>query len=123
MKLISMDIEAYRNYCLSKKEVTEEFPFDDTTLVYKVMGKIFTITDIDHFESINVKCDPATAIQLREAYEGVSPGYHMNKRHWNTVLTDGTIPDQLLYQWIDDSYKLVMAKLSKADRKMLEEEA
>ncbi|MEM7055767.1 MAG: MmcQ/YjbR family DNA-binding protein [Bacteroidota bacterium] len=118
-----MDIEAYRNYCLSKKGVTEEFPFDGKTLGYKVMGKIFTIADIDQFESINVKCDPATAIQLREAYVGVLPGYHMNKQHWNTVLTDSSIPDQLLYQWIDDSYKLVVAKLPKADRKVLEEEA
>ena len=116
-----MDIEAYRNYCLRKKGVTEEFPFDDKTLVYKVMGKLFTLTDIDRFESINVKCNPATAIRLREAYTSISPGYHMNKQHWNTVLIDGSIPDHLLYQWIDDAYKLVVTKLPKAVQKMLQE--
>jgi len=114
-----MHIEAYRNHCLTKKGITEEFPFDDKTLVYKVMGKIFTIADIDQFESINVKCDPAIAIQLREAYPSVLPGYHMNKQHWNTILVDGSIPDQLLYQWIDDSYQLVVAKLPKSIQTML----
>lgn len=114
-----MNIEAYRNYCLSKKGVTEELPFDDNTLVYKVMGKIFTIADIDNFESFNVKCNPALANQLRETYGGVTPGYHMNKKHWNTIITDGSIPDQLLYRWIDDSYNLVVTGLPKKDQEML----
>lgn len=118
-----MDIETYRNYCLSKQGVTEEFPFDDSTLVYKVLGRIFTITDVDQFKSINVKCEPGMAIQLREAYAGVLPGYHMDKRHWNTVLIDGSIPDHLIYDWIDNSYQLVVAKLSKAARQRLGEEA
>ena len=115
-----MDIEAYRNYCLSKKGVTEEFPFDDKTLVYKIRGKMFALSSIDIFESINLKCDPETAIQLREEYEGVVPGYHMNKKHWNTVRTDGSIPDKLIYEWIDDSYRLVVGKLSRAEQKRLE---
>ena len=102
-----------------KKGVTEEFPFDKNTLVYKVMGKMFALTDIDSFQSINLKCDPEKAIQLREAYEGVTPGYHMNKKHWNTIRTDGSIPDDLICQWIDDSYKLVVDKLPSVDRKWL----
>lgn len=116
-----MDIEAYRNYCLAKKGVTEEFPFDAHTLVYKVMGKMFSLADIDTFQSINLKCIPEKALQLREAYEEVTPGYHMNKKHWNTVRTDGSVSDNLLYQWIDDSYKLVADKLSSADRIWLEQ--
>ena len=118
-----MDIETYRNYCLGKKGVTEEFPFDENTLVYKVMGKMFALADIDTFESINLKCNPEKAIQLREAYEGVTPGYHMNKKHWNTVRTNGSIPDKLIYQWIDASYRLVVDKPTKADREWLEQEA
>ena len=120
--LIKMNIEAYRNYCLRKKSVTEEFPFDENTLVYKVKGKMFTATDVDQFKSINVKCDPEKAVQLREAYSSVLPGYHMNKKHWNTILMDGSIPDQLVYQWIDDSYKLVVAQLPKGEQASLKNE-
>lgn len=111
-----MNIEAYRNYCLKKKGITEEFPFDKSTLVYKVMGKIFALTDIDSFQSINLKCDPEKARQLREAHEGVTPGYHMSKKHWNTVQTDGSIADSLIFQWIDDSYQLVVDKLPRVDQ-------
>ncbi len=114
-----MNIEAYRNYCLQKKGVTEEFPFDKNTLVYKIRGRMFTATDVTQFESINVKCHPEKSIRLRETYAGVSPGYHMNKRHWNTILIDGSIPDKLIYQWIDESYTLVVAKLSKHERQWL----
>jgi predicted DNA-binding protein (MmcQ/YjbR family) len=116
-----MDIEAYRNHCLRKKGVTEEFPFDKSTLVYKVMGKMFALTNIELFESINLKCNPETALQRREMHEGVTPGYHMNKKHWNTVRTDGSIPDKTIYQWIDDSYALVVGKLSNEDRKWLDQ--
>ncbi|MFM2428358.1 MAG: hypothetical protein RL012_242 [Bacteroidota bacterium] len=118
-----MDIETYRNYCLRKKGVTEEFPFDKSTLVYKVMGKMFALANIEPFESINLKCNPETALQLREMYEGVTPGYHMNKKHWNTVRTDDGISDKTIYQWIDDSYGLVVDKLSQRDRKWLDQEA
>ncbi len=108
-----MDIEGFREYCISKKGVTEELPFDNETLVFKVMGKMFALTDLDHFESINLKCDPEYAIELREKYSGVIPGYHMNKKQWNTVMTDGSVPDESLYKWIDDSYDLIVLGLPK----------
>jgi len=108
-----MDIENFRNYCLAKKGVTEEFPFDDKALVFKVMGKMFTITDVDSFASFNVKCDPELAIELRERYSEVTPGYHMNKKHWNTIKMDGSIPDDLAQEWISHSYNLVVDKLPK----------
>ena len=108
-----MDIESFRNYCLSLKGVTEELPFDENTLVFKVMGKIFALTDIDQFESINLKCDPEEAIILRENYSAVTPGYHMNKKHWNTVVMDGSVSDKLITTWIDNSYDLVVSGLTK----------
>ena len=114
-----MDIETYREYCLTKKGVTEEFPFDKQILVYKVMSKIFTATDVDLFASVNVKCDPEKAIELREKHPGVIPGYHMNKQHWNTLLMDGYLPDRLIKEWIDDSYNLVVKKLTKKERGIL----
>jgi predicted DNA-binding protein (MmcQ/YjbR family) len=103
-----MDIESYRNYCLRKKGVTEDFPFDNETLVYKVGGKIFALTNIDLFDSINMKCDPIRALELRERYDAIIPGFHMNKRHWNTVKIDGTLPDTLILEMIDHSYTLVL---------------
>ncbi len=115
-----MNIESYRTFCLSKKGVTEEFPFDETTHVLKVMGKVFALTNINSFSSINLKCDPENAIELREKYAAVQPGYHMNKKHWNTVLIDGSIPDKLLRQWIDESYQLVVAGLTKTQKIALE---
>ncbi len=117
-----MDIETYRKYCLRKKEVTEEFPFDKHTLVYKVAGRMFALANIEPFEHINLKCNPERALQLREMHKGVTPGYHMSKKHWNTVKMDGSLPDKTIYQWIDDSYELVVGKLSKRDRKRLEQE-
>jgi predicted DNA-binding protein (MmcQ/YjbR family) len=118
-----MNIEEFRNYCLEKKAVTESFPFDETTLVFKVMNKMFALTDVEDDFSINLKCDPEKAIQLREQYPDlVLPGYHMNKKLWNTVVVDGKIPDNLLYQWIDESYDLIVASLPKAKRLELEKE-
>jgi predicted DNA-binding protein (MmcQ/YjbR family) len=114
-----MHIEAYRKYCLSKKGVTEEFPFGKEVLVYKVIGKMFALTDIDTFESINLKVDPEIGQELKEKYSSVLPGYHMNKKHWITVLMDGSLPDKLICQWIDHSYDLVSASLPKRDREML----
>lgn len=108
-----MHIEQFREYCLSLKGVTEEFPFGEETLVYKVMGKMFALTDITAFESVNLKCDPEIAIELRERYDGVTPGYHMNKKHWNTVDMHAGISDKLIYTWISDSYNLVVASLPK----------
>lgn len=114
-----MDIEAFRKYCLQKEGVTEEFPFDQETLTFKVMGKIFALTDVDTFESINLKCDPQRAMELREVYEEVLPGYHMNKKHWNTVIPNGRLGDQLLMELIDHSYERVVATLPLKVRKSL----
>lgn len=108
-----MDLEAFRQYCLSLPAVTEDFPFDENVLVFKVAGKIFVLTDVNTFESINLKCDPELAIELRERYAAVLPGYHMNKKHWNTVLMDGSISKKLLMEWMKHSYDLVVASLSK----------
>ncbi|HEY9007853.1 MAG TPA: MmcQ/YjbR family DNA-binding protein [Ohtaekwangia sp.] len=108
-----MNIEQYRNHCIAKKGVTEEFPFGETTLVYKVMGKMFTLADIELFESINLKVDPEQGAALREQYTAVQPGYHMNKKHWITVIMDGSVPDKFIRQWIDDSYQLVVSGLTK----------
>jgi predicted DNA-binding protein (MmcQ/YjbR family) len=107
-----MNIESYRTYCLALPDVTEEFPFGPETLVFKVRGKLFALTDIDTFASINLKCDPELAVELRETYAAVLPGYHMNKKHWNTVLMDGSIPDARIKEWILHSYMLV-SKLAK----------
>lgn len=102
-----MNLESFRDHCLKKERVTEEFPFGINTLVFKVNGKMFALTDIENFESINLKCLPEEAVQLREKYPAVQPGYHMNKKHWNTVIMDGSVPDKLVKDWIDQSYHLV----------------
>lgn len=104
---------------MSKKGVTEEFPFGDSTLVFKVLGKMFALTGIE-FESINLKADPEEAMELRERYQSVQPGYHMNKKHWNTVILDGSVPDKLLMRWIDRSYDLVAAGLTKTQKQTLD---
>lgn len=115
-----MHIEEYRSFCLSFPGATEDLPFDENTLCFKVMGKIFSICDIDEFESINLKCDPVKAIELREIYPGlVIPGYHMNKKHWNTVSMQDSLPDERIKEWITDSYNLVVAKLPKREREVL----
>lgn len=114
-----MNIEELRMYCLSKPETTESFPFDENTLVFKVCGKMFALTDLEGPLSINLKCNPEKAVELREHYSSVLPGYHMNKRLWNTVLIDGTIDDRLIREWIDHSYNEVVKKLPKKDRERL----
>lgn len=108
-----MDIEQLREYCLSLPDVTESFPFDETTLVFKVRGKMFLLTDLEGQFSMNVKCDPEKAVELREHYPCVKPGYHMNKKYWNTVTIDGTITDHTLIEWINDSYALVIKPKTK----------
>lgn len=116
-----MDIESLRKYCLSKKGVTEEFPFDEDTMVFKVMGKMFLLTDlVDYPLRINIKCDPETAVALRERYDSVIPGWHMNKIHWNTVIIDNTIPEKEILGWIDDSYTLIVNSLSRKLKQELE---
>ncbi|UII32030.1 MmcQ/YjbR family DNA-binding protein [Fulvivirga ulvae] len=115
-----MDIETFRDICINKAGVTEEFPFDNQTLVFKVMNKMFALADVDLFESANLKCDPERAVQLREQYAGIKPGYHMNKKHWNTVMADGSVPDPLIVELINHSYDLVVAGLSRKLRDELE---
>ncbi len=108
-----MNIEDFRDYCLSKKGVTEDFPFDENTLVFKVMGKMFALTSIDLFKSVNLKCDPLLALELREAYHAVEPGWHMSKKHWNTVTINDDVSDMKLKEFIDMSYDLVVKGLTK----------
>lgn len=108
-----MDIESLREYCLSLPNVTEGFPFDQTTLVFKVNGKMFLLTDLEGPLSMNVKCDPEKAVELREHYTCVRPGYHMHKKYWNTVDIDGTVSDKILIEWINHSYDLVSTKKKK----------
>lgn len=117
-----MNIEEFRNFCIQKAGVTEETPFGPDTLVFKVMGKLFALTDLNTFASINLKCDPELAITLREEYTCVKPGYHMNKKHWNTVIVDHSIADSLLKEWIYHSYNLVAAKLTKKEKEALKNE-
>jgi predicted DNA-binding protein (MmcQ/YjbR family) len=114
-----MNIESYRDYCLSKPGVTEGFPFDENTYVLKVLGKIFALTNIEKFIFINLKCDPMRAIELREGNPGIQPGYHMNKEHWNSVYTDGSVTDPQIIELIDHSYELILASLPKSKRKQL----
>ncbi len=111
-----MNIENLREYCLRKNSTTESFPFDEITLVFKVKNKMFALTNIEGSLNINLKCEPEKAIELRERYSAVKPGFHMNKQLWNTVEIDGSIDDKLIKEWIDDSYRLIVEKLPKKDR-------
>ena len=106
-----MNVEEIREYCINKKGATESFPFDQDTLVFKVMGKMFALLNLLDANSINLKCDPEKAIALREQYSAVLPGYHMSKKYWNTVMFNESISDNMLMQWIDDSYNLVVNSL------------
>jgi predicted DNA-binding protein (MmcQ/YjbR family) len=109
-----MNIESLRDYCLSKPGTEEVLPFGPDNLVFKVNGKIFLITGLDQEQlSFNVKCDPELAIELREKYSCVTPGYHMNKKHWNTIVVDGSVSVNQLKEWINHSYELVAGKKKK----------
>jgi len=115
-----MNIEEIREYCIKKKAVTESFPFDETILVFKVAGKVFLLMGIDSNPvQFNVKCNPEKAIELRENYSCVLPGYHMNKAHWNTILCNGIASQKLIFSWIDDSYNLIVAGLPKKVRETM----
>ncbi len=116
-----MNIEELRAYCIAKPGVTEDFPFDETTLVFKVMGKMFALTDLEGPLSMNLKCDPELALELREKHPCVLPGYHMHKKHWNTITIDGSVSNQQLKEWIDHSYQLVINKLPKKQQAQLNE--
>ena len=108
-----MTITFFREYCLSKPGTSEDTPFDENTLCFKVGGKIFAIIDIELFESVNLKCDPEKAVELREQYSGIVPGYHMNKKHWNTVKFDGSVSDKLVLELVHHSYDLIFNSLPK----------
>jgi predicted DNA-binding protein (MmcQ/YjbR family) len=109
-----MDLESFRAYCLSLRGVTESLPFGPDTLVFKVSGKMFALASLDTEElSVNLKCDPEMAISLREQYDFVKPGYHMNKQHWNTVTGQRGLTEALLKQWINHSYDLIVSALPK----------
>ena len=108
-----MNIEEYRDFCLQKKGVTEGFPFDEKTLVFKVAGKMFALTDVDVFSYVNLKCDLERAIELRETYNGVKAGWHMNKRLWNSVSVEKDVPEELLLELITYSYNEIAKTLTK----------
>jgi len=108
-----MNVEQYRDYCLAKPGSTEGFPFNEVVLVFKVMGKMFAFMDVDKFDKIIMKCDPEKAIELREQFEGVEPGYHTSNKHWNNVLTDGSVSDEHILEWTDHSYEMVVKGMTK----------
>ncbi len=108
-----MNIEQLREFCLSLKGSSEGFPFNETVMVFKVMGKIFLLTNLEGDFRITIKNDPEKIIQMREEYPAVIPGYHVSKKYWNTVEMDGSIKDQILREWITESYESVAASLSK----------
>ncbi len=112
-----MNLEAFYDYCISKKGVTEHFPFDEDTLVFKVGGKMFALSSLKQWETkspaVNLKCDPDRAQELRVQYNAVEPGYHMSKKHWNTVAINDDLPDKALKELIDHSYNLILNSLTK----------
>ena len=115
-----MDLNILRKYCLNKRGATENFPFDERTLVFKVGSKIFAITDIKSpVFYISLKCDPYMAQDLRYSYSCIKPGYHLNKKHWNTVEIDGTLEDEQIFYLIDHSYDLVYKGLKKSEKDVL----
>ena len=104
-----MDLESLRAICLSFPDVTEETPFGPDTLVFKKRGKMIALTSLSDFRSVNLKCEPQRAIEYREQFQAVEPGYHMNKKHWNTVQVNLDVDDGTLKSWIKDSYDLIKA--------------
>ncbi|MDG5766900.1 MmcQ/YjbR family DNA-binding protein [Balneolales bacterium ANBcel1] len=118
-----MDIESYRAFCLSLPGTEERLPFGPGALVFFVMDKMYALVDLDEFSMINLKCDPVKALELREQHEFVRPGYHMNKKHWNSIRMDipgRPVPEAFLREWTLHSYGLVVSKLSKKNRELLD---
>ncbi len=124
VKFNGMNLETYYEYCLSKKGVTEHFPFDEETLVFKVGGKMFALSSLVQWEkgtpSLNLKCDPEYAQELRAQYDAITPGFHMSKVHWNTILVNKDVSDLLLKELIDHSYNLVYKNLTKKTQSNLD---
>ena len=120
-----MNLETYYEYCLSKKGVTEHFPFDEDTLVFKVGGKMFALSSLSQWEkgnpSANLKCDPERAQELRAEYDDIRPGFHMSKIHWNTIAVNTAVPDVLIKELIDHSYELVFKSLTKKTQREVQE--
>lgn len=116
-----MNIEEIQEYCLSKKAVEETFPFDEDTLVFKVLGKMFLLISLTESNRFNVKCNPERAIELRERYAEIIPGWHMNKTMWNTVYVDGSLPKKLIVELIDHSYDEVVKGMPKKTQALLNE--
>jgi predicted DNA-binding protein (MmcQ/YjbR family) len=117
-----MNNEQVREYCLSKPGVTESLPFNDTALVFKVMDKMFALLDLsEDSRGISLKCDPVKALELREQYPDVTPAWHFNKKHWNTVYLDGSVSRNLIFEWISHSYQIVVDKLPASKKKLLED--
>ncbi|MDV7187690.1 MmcQ/YjbR family DNA-binding protein [Lutibacter sp. TH_r2] len=115
-----MNIEQFREYCLSKKYVSESFPFDDQALVFKVADKMFALTALNRKPSqVNLKCDPERALELREEYSDIFAGYHMSKKHWNTLILEGNLTNKLILELIDHSYNLVVKGMTKKKQKEL----
>jgi predicted DNA-binding protein (MmcQ/YjbR family) len=114
-----MDIEKVRKYCLKLKGTMESFPFGEDALVFKVANKMFCLAILNHPPKINLKCEPELAVELREKYDAVTPGYHMNKTHWNTISLDGSVPDKEILGWIYHSYDLIVKSLSQKLREQL----
>jgi predicted DNA-binding protein (MmcQ/YjbR family) len=108
-----MTLEYFRDYCLKKPGTSEDTPFDQDTLCFRVRGKIFSICSITEFQYINLKCDPERAVELRELHSGITPGYHMNKKTWNSVSVIGDVPDRLILELADHSYELILSNLPK----------
>jgi predicted DNA-binding protein (MmcQ/YjbR family) len=116
-----MDFDLFKSYCLKKKGVTQELPFNDFTPVFKVAGKVFAITHVvNEPQSFTLKCDPEYAIELREKYDAIQPGYHQNKKHWNSVILDGTLSDKFIFELTDQSYQLVVDGMSSKEKELLE---
>ena len=122
-----MQIDQLRNFCIQKKEVTEEFPFDDVTLVFKVMGKMFALVGLQKWEqgetTINLKCNPEWSQELRAEYNSINPGFHMNKKHWNTVTFNNDVSDDFAFELINHSYDIVVKGLPKKVQEQLKKEA
>ncbi len=115
-----MNIEQFRDYCLTKKGVTESFPFNETTLVFKVLNKMFALVPLEATEfKVNLKCDPERSVELRETYDNIYGAFHMSKLHWNTIVVDYRITDKLFIELVNHSYDLVVAKMTKKDREIL----
>lgn len=114
-----MNVEEFRDYCLSFADVTESFPFDDKVLVFKVGGKMFALADIEDYEFINLKCDPERALMLREEYDEIRPGYHMNKKLWNSVYINGMLDLEFIQELITHSYNLIVGSLSKREQQRI----